>query len=134
MSGAADVTGALFAVARHLDDKNWAALADAMTPDTRSYGRTGVDDVLARVRSCLDVCGTTQHLLGNVTVEIDGDGAVSRSAFRAAHVGAGPTAGRMYECMGDYEDHWRRVEGRWLLAARTVRIRVEFGARAVIGL
>lgn len=134
MSPADEVTAALFAVARHLDDKDWPAFVAAVTPDTRSYGKVGVDDTLARVRACLDVCGPTQHLIGNVGVEVDGDTAVSRSSFRAFHLGAGPTAGRTYECLGDYDDRWRRIDGRWRLAARSTRIRAEIGDRAVIGL
>ena len=133
MSVFEEIIGALFAVAGHLDDKDWPALAAALTADTRSYGRIGVADTLAVVRGCLDVCGSTQHLIGNVAVEVDGDVAASRSAFRAFHVGAGATAGRTYECLGDYEDRWIRDAGRWLLAARTVRIRAEIGDRAVIG-
>ena len=128
------LSDSLFEFARCLDDKDWPALETALTDDTRSYGRVGTADTVAQIRACLDVCGPTQHVLGNVRIEVTGDDAALQSSFRAFHMGAGATAGLVYECLGDYDDRWRRVAGAWLLAARTVRIRGEIGDRAVIGL
>jgi 3-phenylpropionate/cinnamic acid dioxygenase small subunit len=128
------IADSLFAMATCLDDKDWATLAASLTDDTRSYGSVGVAETVARVRYCLDVCGATQHLIGNVRIEQDGSDAAVRSSFRAFHTGIGDHAGLTYECMGDYDDRWRRTSDGWRLAARTVRIRAELGDRRVIGM
>ncbi|HET8992848.1 MAG TPA: nuclear transport factor 2 family protein [Rhodococcus sp. (in: high G+C Gram-positive bacteria)] len=128
------IADSLFAMAACLDDKDWVALAASLTDDTHSYSAVGVADTVARVRYCLDRCGATQHLIGNVRIEHDGHDAAVRSSFRAFHVGIGDLAGVTYECMGDYDDRWRRTSDGWRLAARTVRIRAEVGDRAIIGL
>lgn len=128
------IADSLFAMATCLDDKDWAMLAATLTDDTHSYGSVGVAETVARVRYCLDRCGATQHLLGNVRIDQDGSDAVVRSSFRAFHAGIGDLAGITYECMGDYDDRWRHTSGGWRLAARTVRIRAELGDRRVIGM
>ncbi|MCK0090404.1 nuclear transport factor 2 family protein [Rhodococcus sp. F64268] len=128
------IADSLFALATCLDEKDWVTLAASLTDDTQSYGVVGVAETVARVRYCLDACGLTQHLIGNVRIEQDGRDVAVRSSFRAFHAGIGDLTGATYECLGDYDDRWRRTADGWRLAARTVRIRGELGDRSVIGL
>ena len=115
-----------------LDAKDWPGLRSAMTEDARAYFVEGADAVLAVVRAHLDVCGPTQHLMGNVQVQLDGDTARTRSYFRAFHVGAGTSEGAVYECLGDYNDSWTRTDTGWALTSRVIAVRAETGDRAVI--
>nr|WP_271210927.1 nuclear transport factor 2 family protein [Rhodococcus wratislaviensis]GLK36548.1 hypothetical protein GCM10017611_34050 [Rhodococcus wratislaviensis] len=124
------ITDRLHVVAVLLDTKDWPGFAATLTEDVVAYGRTGRADVVARVRSHLDVCGATQHLLGNIRV--DGDAARTRSYFRAFHVGLGDRAGATYECLGEYRDEWRRGPSGWLLAGRVIDVGAEIGDRGVI--
>jgi len=126
------ITDRLHVVADLLDTKDWPGLAATLTDDVVAYGRAGPVDVVARVRSHLDVCGATQHLLGNIRVDVDGDGARTRSYFRAFHVGLGERADATYECLGEYRDEWRRGPSGWLLAGRVIDVRAEIGDRGVI--
>ena len=126
------ITDRLPVVADLLDTKDWPGLAATLTDDVVAYGRAGPVDVVARVRSHLDVCGATQHLLGNIRVDVDGDGARTRSYFRAFHVGRGERADATYECLGEYRDEWRRGPSGWLLAGRVIDVRAEIGDRGVI--
>ncbi|UOT01207.1 nuclear transport factor 2 family protein [Rhodococcus opacus] len=126
------ITDRLHVVAVLLDTKDWPGFAATLTEDVVAYGRTGRADVVARVRSHLDVCGATQHLLGNIRVDVDGDAARTRSYFRAFHVGLGDRAGATYECLGEYRDEWRRGPSGWLLAGRVIDVGAETGDRGVI--
>ncbi|WKN52906.1 nuclear transport factor 2 family protein [Rhodococcus opacus] len=126
------ITDRLHVVAVLLDTKDWPGFAATLTEDVVAYGRTGQADVVARVRSHLGVCGATQHLLGNIDVDVDGDAARTRSYFRAFHVGLGDRAGATYECLGEYRDEWRRGPSGWLLAGRVIDVGAEVGDRGVI--
>ncbi|RZL73647.1 MAG: nuclear transport factor 2 family protein [Rhodococcus sp. (in: high G+C Gram-positive bacteria)] len=126
------ITDRLHVLATLLDTKDWPGFAATLTEDVVAYGRSGPADVVARVRSHLDVCGVTQHLIGNVRVDLDGDTARTRSYFRAFHVGLGDHAGATYKCLGEYRDEWRRGPSDWLLSGRVIDVRAEIGDRGVI--
>ncbi|MDG3008971.1 nuclear transport factor 2 family protein [Rhodococcus sp. D2-41] len=126
------VVDALYTFQTMLDTKDWAGIRAAMQEDVQGYGVAGIDEVVTIVRAHLDVCGATQHLMGNVQVRLDGDRATSRSYFRAFHVGSGANTGRTYECLGHYDDAWIRSGDRWSLAGRVINVRAELGDRAVI--
>ncbi|MGW9131860.1 nuclear transport factor 2 family protein [Streptomyces sp. NPDC055681] len=82
-----------------LDEREWRLLDHVFTADAVGYyggpgsapleGRAAV---VASIRSFLDGCGPTQHLLGNHIVTIDGDKAVARCKARIYHYGAGERA------------------------------------------
>lgn len=114
---------ALILFARAMDERDWATMADILADDAEGEfgtGRvTGRSAVIGLVRGYLDNCGTTQHLLGNILIEVSGDRAVSRAYTRDVHLNAAndPTK-RMYT-LGDYRDAWRRsADGSWSLVER----------------
>lgn len=114
---------ALILFARAMDERDWAAMAAILAEDVEGdfgTGRvTGRSAVIGLVRGYLDNCGATQHLLGNVLIEVSGDRAVSRAYTRDVHLNAAndPTT-RMYT-LGDYRDAWRRAaDGSWQLIER----------------
>lgn len=108
--------------ARAMDDRDWERLASILTEDARAEMGAGPlegrDAIVASIRSYLDVCGPTQHLLGNLLVEVDGDTAVSRCYVSDMHLGAGPKSHLTFRTLGDYHDRWRKIDGRWRMVER----------------
>ncbi|WP_263648330.1 nuclear transport factor 2 family protein [Nonomuraea cavernae] len=74
----------------------------------------------------------SQHLLGNHRVEVSGDRARSLTYARVHHQGAGPFAGRSYECLGEYDDHWARTPAGWLLTSRVFAMTMSIGDVGVL--
>ena len=67
--------------ARAMDERDWESLGQIAAEDIRAELGTGPlagrDAMIALIRRYLDNCGTTQHLLGNVLIEVSGDEATS---------------------------------------------------------
>jgi 3-phenylpropionate/cinnamic acid dioxygenase small subunit len=91
----------------------------------RSSGRGEVLRGSAQVREAYDGVllhedGTpsTQHLITNVTVEVDGDGATARSYFTV--IQARPDFPLQPIVSGRYEDAFERVDGTWRFADRLI--------------
>ncbi|KRF21292.1 hypothetical protein ASG90_01990 [Nocardioides sp. Soil797] len=123
-------------VASALDRRDFDFLLDVFTPDARGYGKRGAEAIVAQVRSHLGGVGPSQHLLGNhrVTLDHDGDRDSARSLTyaRVHHVGAGPMEGRCFECMGEYDDRWRRTPDGWKLSSRRFDMQIVLGDFAVL--
>ncbi|WP_245669592.1 nuclear transport factor 2 family protein [Nocardia speluncae] len=124
-----------------LDDRDWALLDEVFAPDAVvRYGAAEAPAVrgraatVAMIRSFLDRCGPSQHLLGNHIIEIDGDTASSICKARVLHIGAGDNANLTYECVGVYRDRLSRSPQGWRIVERTFVIDIELGDRhAVLG-
>lgn len=114
------------------DARDWTTIAALLTDDAVAYGAHGPAAVVERMQDHLGGVGPTQHLLGNHRVRVDGDTARTRTYGRVHHVGAGPMVGSFYECLGDYDDHWRRTASGWRLARRHFKIRISLGDVAVL--
>jgi ketosteroid isomerase-like protein len=114
------------------DARDWSTIAALLTDDAVAYGARGPAAVVEKMQGALGGVGPSQHLLGNHRVTVDGDTAHTRTYGRVHHVGAGPMAGSFYECLGDYDDHWRRTSSGWRLARRHFEIRISLGDIAVL--
>ena len=132
MSDRDEILERLAQVAAATDARDWGALRALATDDVHGYGARSADEMIAVLQAHLGGVGSTQHLLGNHRVTIDGDTARVLSYGRVHHVGSGPMDGSFYECMGDYDDTWVRTEQGWKLAKRWFEIRIELGDRAVL--
>lgn len=124
------------------DERDWALIHQIFSSDaTAQYGNRSLPNpaaVLGMLQNHLGGCGPTQHLLGNLGIDIalsnDGTTSVnSRIAVRAAHRGAGEKRDETYECMGHYQDRWRHTESGWRIAHRQMVVTFEFGSRRVLG-
>ncbi len=117
-----DIERALIQFARAMDARDWPVLLGILTEDaTADFGQGAVEGpqaIVGVIRSYLDACGPTQHLLGNLLVERDGDWAESRCYVSDMHLGAGANAHLTFCTLGDYHDRWRLMDGRWRLAER----------------
>lgn len=119
------------------DTRDWSLLdrtfvRDA-TGDFSRYRMTGRDKIRDMMRAHLDGCGTTQHLLGNYRIEVDGDSARCTSLIRAFHAGAGSRHGVTYELFGEYSDELVRTKKGWRIRHRTMRIFHETGDDSILG-
>lgn len=127
----------LVAVARAMDDRNWSAFEDltieSMTCDLGLGPQVGRDAFVYTMRSYLDECGPTQHLLGNVLIDVDGETASSKAYVSDMHVGIGDKSQMTFRTLGDYHDQWRCVDGVWFLVHRTKINSAHLGSFEVMG-
>ena len=123
--------------AQAMDDRNWPLLEDITTGDIAADLGTGKlsgrDEMVALMRQFLDQCGTTQHMLGNVLIDIDGDTAQSQAYVADMHLGGEGAEDITFRTLGRYRDKWRKVGDRWLMCERTKENRATVGSLAVFG-
>lgn len=123
--------------ARAMDARDWPALAALMcrdaTADLGTGPLAGPDEVIALIRRYLDACGPTQHLLGNLLVEIDGNEAQSRCYVSDMHLGPAGKESVTFATLGDYHDRWRHDGTQWKLAHRTKLNHAHIGSFEVFG-
>lgn len=130
-----EIARALTRFARAMDERDWDTLLAILTKD--ASGELGEGplaspaEIVGTIRRYLDACGPTQHLLGNLLVEIDGDQAQSRCYVSDMHLGQEAAAGSTFATLGDYHDSWRKIDGAWRLAHRCKRSRGHMGSFAV---
>ncbi len=132
-----DIYRNLSLFARAMDLRDWAALTAIMSEDIVADLGTGPlhgpDAVIANLRSFLDDCGPTQHLLGNVLIDINGDEATSQAYVNDMHVGSGDKADLTFRTLGDYHDRWIKRDGRWRMVQRTKHNHAIIGSIEVLG-
>ncbi|MGW0176771.1 nuclear transport factor 2 family protein [Rhodococcus sp. NPDC003322] len=137
----ADVTIVANRYAYALDDRNWPLLDEFFAGDAVAhYGDRSDPPIVGRaaivrlIRSNLDGCGPTQHLMGNLCVTIDGDTAQTVCKARVCHFGAGERAGLVpYECFGVYRLDFRRTTAGWRVSELVLEVHHEIGDRTVLG-
>lgn len=122
--------------ARLCDERDWEAIGEVFSADaSASYGGWALPDraaIAAMLRHHLGGCGPTQHLLGNLQVQVNGDEVSSLVAVRAAHRGAGALSSQTYDCMGHYRDRWVHTASGWRIVHRTMTLTLELGSRQVL--
>ena len=119
-----DIAVQLATLARILDSREWARVPAVGAAEVSfDYTASGTDvhgreALLANFRQFLDVCGPSQHLLGSIIIEVDGEHALSRSYVQARHRSKDPLDPRLFDSNGEYIDRWeRRAEG-WRMVHR----------------
>ncbi len=124
-------------LARAMDERNWSALDAIVAEDaTADFGTgpvAGRTAMVSVMRAFLDVCGPTQHLLGNLTVEVTGDEATSRCYVSDLHLGHGSRSHLTFQTLGEYRDRWQRQGERWQLTQRIKVNRAHVGSFEVLG-
>ncbi|MBK7948409.1 MAG: nuclear transport factor 2 family protein [Deltaproteobacteria bacterium] len=126
MQSAADDRFAIIAVldrySECLDARDWTGLADVFTEDVEfdfgAWTKKGLPAVRDQIRSYLDGCGPSQHLLGNYRIVLDGDRARSKCYCRVMHFGKGAHEGKTYETWIEYADELVRTKSGWRSAKR----------------
>ena len=119
-----------------IDTKDWALLKNCFTGApafVHPGGRLeGIEAILARTRGALEPLDASQHLLGNVVAEVDGDTARATCYFQAQHVRAGTPGGDTYVIAGSYTDTLARTPDGWKIAERVQVYLWRDGNRAVV--
>jgi ketosteroid isomerase-like protein len=119
-----------------LDTRDWALLESCFAPEpafVHPGGRLeGFPAILQRTRTALDPLTATQHLLGNLVAEVDGDTARSVCYFQAQHVRAGTAGGETYIIAGRYTDTLARTASGWKITERIQAYLWRDGNRAVV--
>lgn len=141
MSSAADDRFAIIAVldrySECLDTRDWPGLADVFTDDVAmdfgDWKHEGLDAVRRTIRSYLDGCGPSQHLLGNYRIALDGDRASSKCYCRVMHFGKGAHAGKTYETWIEYSDELVRTRAGWRSQSRLGRAMMHQGDPSLLG-
>ena len=113
-----------------LDSRDWAALARCFTPDAGAYytglppavGYQAIEDTC---RATLTPLTASQHLIGNVTVSLDGDAADCVSYLQAQHVKTGTPGGDNFTIAGRYRDRFVRTDERLAHAGTAPRCDVD---------
>jgi hypothetical protein len=114
----------LIRFARGMDDRDWdavrAVMFDDATAELGAGALVGSAAVAESIRSYLDACGPTQHLLGNVLVDVDlaAGTATSRAYVSDVHLGRGSRSELTFSTLGDYHDTWEREGATWRIRHR----------------
>lgn len=133
-----DIERALNLFARAMDDRDWATMAETLADDAEEdfgTGRlTGSTAIIDMIRGYLDSCGPTQHLIGNILVDVVDDTATSRAYIRDVHLNSAGDPSTRFYTLGDYHDTWRRDgDGRWRITERVKVNRAYVGPLEIFG-
>jgi hypothetical protein len=107
--------------ARGIDRCDEAVLRAVWWPGaTADYGNGAGDagDWSGAVVTALGAMRRTQHFLGNMLIEIDGDGATAETYCRAYHEIDGTGGPEEMEVGGRYLDRLEKRDGEWRIAQR----------------
>jgi ketosteroid isomerase-like protein len=123
--------------ARILDTRDWAKVGEVFADAvTFNYGddreQFGIAAMRAQFSQFLDVCGPSQHLIGSVIIELDGDTATTRAYVQARHQGGGVKADRFLDTNGEYVDRWVREPRGWRIVRRDATWAMHMGDFSVL--
>lgn len=125
----------LIRMARAMDEREWGTIESIVTPDIHANFGTGdirgCSAVIDLIRSYLDNCGTTQHLLGNILIEVDGDTATSESYVSDMHLAKDSSLDISFRTLGNYSDTWVKIDNQWRMAKRMKDNRATLGTMSV---
>ncbi|PND55462.1 DUF4440 domain-containing protein [Mycobacterium sp. ENV421] len=138
LRGERAIERALIHFARAMDDRDWSVMSEILEVDAEAdfgTGRVaGSAAIIELIRGYLDNCGPTQHLLGNVVVDVDGDVATSRAYIHDVHLNATADPAVRFYTLGDYHDTWRRTgDGSWRISERLKANRGYVGPLEIFG-
>lgn len=133
----ASIANQLGRFARILDSRDWDAVGEVFADDVAfNYGdgreQAGIAALRLQFQTFLDVCGPSQHLIGSIMTEVDGDNAVSRAYVQARHQGKGAKADRFLDTNGEYVDSWIRGAGVWRIVRREASWAMHMGDFSVL--
>ncbi len=133
-----EISRSLSRFARILDGKSWEALGEVFAHDLRfNYGdgleQRGIRSLRENMTRYLDRCGGTQHLIGSILVDVEGDRAVSRAYVQARHQAVDDTGGAVFDSNGEYVDQWERRPEGWRIVRRDAIWSTQSGSPGVIG-
>ena len=88
--------------------------------DTRHLN--GIDEIRGKIERTLGGLSSSQHIVSNHQVSIDGDTATSRCYLHAQHTLTGTEGGDNYVMAGRYIDKLVRVDSEWRITERQLML------------
>jgi 3-phenylpropionate/cinnamic acid dioxygenase small subunit len=133
-----EITELCYRYGMAVDNRDWALLATCFTPDAEAFyeGLPPCPNYQAIEDTCsaaLTPLTGSQHLIGNVLVDVDGDTASSTCYLQAQHVKAGTDGGDLFIFAGRYRDKLVRTEAGWRITERRLDAMWTDGNPAVLG-
>lgn len=133
----ADIGDLLARYCSALDSRDWAGLRSVFASDAVcDYGALGnphgAEEIASLIRSTIGDLDATQHLIGNVTVEVEDDTATADCYLISQHIRAGAPGGDHYLLGGRYSDRLVRTAEGWRIAHRTLHRMWTTGNRDVV--
>lgn len=115
-----EITNVLIRYATGIDSRDWVLFRTCFSDDAQfDYGAIGTwdnpDALTDHMRR--SHYGPSLHRLSNFVIDLNGDGATSRTYVDA--VVTGPGGYGVVRSFGWYDDQWRRTEGGWKITHRT---------------
>lgn len=132
-----EIVRGLSRFARILDNKQWDRLGDVFATDISFDYGTGQDEhgmaaLTVNMRRFLDTCGGTQHLIGSIMVDLDGNRATSRAYVQARHQRVDDAVGPIFDSNGEYIDQWEKHPKGWRIIRRDAIWAAQSGDPAII--
>jgi len=127
-----DIERQLIKFARAMDNKDWESIKTILSDDVIADFGTGeiqgVDNIINVIRSFLDNCGPTQHLLGNIIIDVSGNKATSEAYVSDMHLSRDSKSELTFRTLGNYRDKWELINSEWLLVHRIKDNRATIGS------
>lgn len=119
-----------------IDSHDWQALRNVFAPGaTAELGNGtehGVEAIIERISGVLSGIDSSQHIVANHQITLDGDRAACRCYLHAQHVRKAAVRGRNYVVAGRYEDDLVRTAEGWRIAHRRLVVMWTDGNPGVI--
>lgn len=128
----------LYRYTRACDQRDWNLFEQVFHPDIEvnyndEFKSRGSSEVVALIKGFLGGCGPTQHLMGNLSVTVEGNQASSSCYVRAAHAGTADREHQIYEIWAEYRSHFVLEGEQWLIDRHELWLFKETGSRDVLG-
>jgi 3-phenylpropionate/cinnamic acid dioxygenase small subunit len=133
------ISDLLLRYGRALDDRDWEKLRTCFTPDAKAiYGedpglRDGYEAIEQTCRSALEPLDSSQHIITNHEIEINGNVAHSRSCMHAQHTKNGISGGDNFTLGGTYIDDLVKTPDGWKIRQKHLVLIWQEGNMAVLG-
>jgi hypothetical protein len=124
-----------------VDAREWAALAALFTDPVRvdytsllggEPQTLAPSELVAGWRQNLQALDSTQHLIANQAIQLDGDEASCAANVQATHLRSSRPEGPFWTVGGRYDYGLTRIDGRWRISALTLTVRWEVGDRQIL--
>lgn len=118
-----EIEAVLFLYAQLLDTKKYDRLTEVFVPEATAHyvgvgDCNGAQSIIDLVSGVLDRCGNTQHLIGNVRIDVQGTEASAACYLQAIHAGLGDYSNQLLIIWGEYRDRLVKTPAGWRIAYR----------------
>jgi 3-phenylpropionate/cinnamic acid dioxygenase small subunit len=131
-----EIQDLLVRYATALDGRDWPLLGEVFIPEAVAVydgGRhDGIEAIVAICRRSLEPLTSSQHLLGNFAVRLNGDRATSSCYLHAQHFLVGERGLNTYVMAGTYRDRLIRTQAGWRIEHRELEITWTDGNAAIL--